>query len=60
MTSRADAEQAIVDYVLADFTDTVGEAPEEMMEQIHAGIGASATLAVNALVAAGILELDPS
>ena len=60
MTTRAEAAQIVVTYVLADFEATVGEsAPAEMMDQIAAGIGASATLAVDALQMAGLLELTP-
>jgi len=60
MTTRAQAAQIVVDYVLADFDVTVGDsAPAEMREQISAGIGASATLAVDALQMAGLLSLAP-
>lgn len=60
MTTRAEACQIVLDYVLADFDVTVGDsAPAEMREQITAGIGASALLAVDALTDAGLLELDP-
>ena len=60
MTTRAEACQVVLDYVLADFSATVGsEAPAEMMDQITAGIGASALLAVDALQMAGLLALTP-
>ena len=61
MTTRAEACQVVIDYVLTDFEATVGsgQAPAEMMTQITAGIGAQAALAVDALTDAGLLTLTP-
>lgn len=60
MTTRAEAAQIVVDYVLADFdVETGGNAPAEMMDQLTAGIGAQAHLAVDALQIAGLLDLSP-